>query len=111
MDKGQFLAGKTSGVERDVNIGRGTVRVRALSRPEAIAVAELAGDLAAQEQLTMRLGMVNPVLDEAELKAYYDQPGNVDEVQAIVQAVQELSLSTKEAAKSGVPGVRSKRGT
>lgn len=109
MDKGQFLCAP-AGAEKDVEISRGTVRVRALSRPEAVALAELAGDLAAQEQATIRYGLVDPQLDEAEVKEWYAQPGNQADAQTIVLAIQGLSLATKEATKSRVSGVRGKPG-
>lgn len=110
MDKGQFLAGVNAN-RQELKLDRGTVVVRALSRPEAIEVSGHAGDLPAQERLTLLYGLVEPVLTAEEVDAYYGSPGNVDEVQAIVQAVQDLSLAGKGGSKSRVPSVRGGRGT
>lgn len=104
MDKTQFL--QPAAAQEQLELARGTVTIRGLSRSEAIEVSGLAGDLPAQERLALRYGLVEPALTADEVDAYYGQPGNIDEIQQLVQAIQRLSLSGKEGAKSDVLGVR-----
>lgn len=103
MDKGQFLAVTLR--QQDVHLERGTVRVRGLSRPEAIEVSSIKDDLPAQERLSLLYGLVEPKLEAQEVDAYYAS-ADVDEVQALVTAIQDLSMAGKPGAKSRVPRVR-----
>lgn len=106
IDKDSFL--KPLLPEKDVDLpGLGTVRVRGLSRAEAVRLAEVKGDTPKLECRILSYGLVDPVLTADELFDWYDRApsGWVD---LIVNAITALSAIDEGAAKSGVPGVRSK---
>jgi hypothetical protein len=90
--------------ERDVEVpGIGTVRVRSLSRTEALSIKGKEMPAAKMERLILSLAMVDPVLTEDEVKRWQDASpaGETNDVQ---QAILELSGMTKEVAKSDLPG-------
>lgn len=85
--------------------GVGDVRVRGLSRSEALSLAKAKDDPQALEMLIVRLGLVEPALSEEECKAWFaSAPAGL--VDPIVKAVERLSGLGEGAPKSGVPGVR-----
>lgn len=108
MDKAELMTPRIR--EALVPVGDGKVRVRGLKRPEAIAVAAIKDDIGAQERLGLLYGLVDPALTEAEVAAYH-ATADAGEVQLLVSAIQDLSMAGKEGTKSGVPGVRGRRGT
>ena len=107
IDKEVFL--KASTPEETVTLpGVGDVRVRGLSRNEAVSLAAVKSDPAALEQLIIRLGLVDPTLTADDVAAWYaSAPAGLTDL--IVNAVERLSGLTGDAPKSGVSGVRGKR--
>lgn len=107
IDKDAFL--KASTPEETICLpGVGDVRVRGLTRSEAVSLSEVKSDTPALERLIVRLGLVQPALSEAEVEAWYESaPSGLTDL--IVNAVTRLSGADESAPKSGVPGVRSGR--
>ena len=104
IDKEQFL--KAAVPEDLVNVpGHGQVRVRGLTRSEVVGLQAMPKDVGALERRIIQLGMVDPVLDEGDVAAWYASApaGHTD---LIVDAVSRLSGLSEAAPKSGVPGVR-----
>ena len=87
--------------ESDVEVpGVGTVRVRGLSRAEALLVRD-AVDRAKGEQKILSLAMVDPKLTEAEVAAW--QSASVAlEIEAVTDKIMELSGMSESAAKEAV---------
>lgn len=94
--------------EREVEIpGVGTVRVRGLSRAEALACQKVGtSDVGALEQKILHLGLVDPRLTEVEVAEWY-AAAPAGEIDPVTTAIQELSGLGEGAGKSDVPGVRS----
>ena len=87
--------------EDDVEIpGVGTVRVRGLSRLEAMSVRGVE-DRAKAEQKILSLAMLDPTLTEAEV-ARWQQASDAMEIEAITDKVTELSGMSAGAAKEVV---------
>jgi hypothetical protein len=93
--------------EADVAIpGVGTVRVRALSRAEALMVrkaTDLAGDVDGPRALVLErkmvaTAMVNPVLSESEV-ARWQRASAAGELEPVTDAIQRLSGMLPTAAK------------
>lgn len=104
MDRETFLKARLP--EREVELpGVGTVRVRGLSRAEAMQVRGLRDDLAAAEQLLVVLGLVDPALSADDVAAWYAS-APAGEIDLLVGPIQELSALGEDAPKSGVPGLR-----
>lgn len=103
IDKEAFL--KATAPETSVELpGLGTVKVRGLSRSEAVSLAPLKDDTGALERRILILGLVDPALTEDELKAWYDSaPAGL--VDPIIAAIERLSGLGKGAPKSDVPRV------
>jgi hypothetical protein len=101
MDKA--LLTKPRLAEEDVEIpGVGTVRVRALSRAEAMKVTDRELPVATMEQALLSMAMVDPKLTEAEVAEWQEAaPGG--ELEPVVEVIQRLSGLAKKAPKSGVP--------
>lgn len=104
IDKETLLKGLTP--ERVVDLpGVGDVRVRGLSRSEAVSLAAVKDDTAALEQLIIRLGLVDPALSADEVAEWYAAaPAGLTDL--IINAVEDLSGLRQGAGKSGVPDVR-----
>lgn len=92
--------------EREVDLpGLGTVRVRALSRSEAVGLAVHKNDVRKLECQIIRCGLVDPVLTDAEMVGWYaEAPSGL--VDLLIAAIDSLSGMSDGAPKSGVPGVR-----
>lgn len=104
IDKEAFL--KAALPEETILLaGLGEVRVRGLSRSEALSLGAHKDDPRALEQLIVRLGLVEPALSEDEVTAWFaSAPAGL--VDPIVKAVERLSGLGEGAPKSGIPGVR-----
>lgn len=93
--------------EGDVEVpGIGTVRVRGLSRIEAIHVQAVNG-AEARERRILSLGMLDPTLTEAEA-GQWQKASTADEIEAVTTKIAELSGvlagAHGEAYKSGPGG-------
>lgn len=89
--------------EEDIALpGVGTVRVRALSRSEALLVSDREMSTAKMEQLLLSMAMVDPEMSEADVLAWQDAAG-AGELEPVTQVIQRLSGLRKNAAKSGLP--------
>lgn len=102
MDKSTLLApraGTASGMpEDDVEIpGKGTVRVRGLSRVEALLAVKI-DDLQTRERKTLTFGMVDPALDEREAGEWM-KVSPYSEIEPVVTRILELSGLVPESAK------------
>jgi hypothetical protein len=105
MDKDAFL--KVRLPERSVEIpGVGTVRVRGLTRAEAVEAKRAGDDVAALEQKIIFFGLVDPPLSESEVESWYSS-APAGEVDLIVNTIVDISALEEGAPKSGVPEVRS----
>jgi hypothetical protein len=100
MDKS--LLTKPRLAEEDVELpGVGTVRVRALSRAEALTVSDTEMPVATMEQRLLSMAMVDPVMTEADVAAW-QEAASAGELEPITQVIQRLSGLTKESPKSSV---------
>lgn len=87
--------------EEDVEVpGVGTVRIRALNRAEAMHVQEAKG-LAAAERRIVALGMVDPVLTEAEVGRWGDASA-AGELELVSRRIAALSGMLQGSAKEAV---------
>lgn len=86
--------------EADVDVeGLGTIRVRGLSRAEALQVQKLQGSgVAALERAMLALAMVDPKLSEGEVRQWQDA-APAGELEPVTDMVQELSGMAEGAAK------------
>lgn len=86
-----------------VDVGDGVVRVRALTRAEAVRVRASGDGPAEQEPMILLLGVVEPKLTEADVKAWMDNAPAGD-IQPVIVRIADLSgmaeTSGKEATKS-----------
>ncbi|XTZ16416.1 hypothetical protein ACQSSU_03160 [Micromonospora echinospora] len=107
VDKAALLARRLP--EDDVEIeGVGTVRVRALSRAEAMKVQRLAAKERDAHQIA--LGMMDPPMSVDDVKAWA-AASPAGEMERVSRRIAELSGVISEGAqKSGVPGVRDESG-
>lgn len=108
MDKAKLTAprpGTASGFpEDDVDVpGLGTVRVRALSRVEAMIVEGVKGT-EAKERKMISLGLIDPDdMTEHEVGEWM-RVGSAGELDPVSRRIGELSGMLAESPKSGVPG-------
>lgn len=92
--------------EEDIELpGVGTIRVRALSRAEALQVTDKKMPVELMEQKLLSMAMVDPVMSEQDVRAWQEAAG-AGELEPVTEVIQRLSGLRKEAAKSGVQGVR-----
>jgi hypothetical protein len=82
--------------------GVGTVRVRGLSRGEVFMTQQAKG-VEAMERKILALGMLDPALTEAEVKAWQEN-SPAGEIEPVSEKIRELSGLVTGADKSGVPG-------
>ena len=107
LDKAALLASRNIGTE-DVEVGAlGTVKVRGLSRAEALSL-QGAGpvDVAAMERTLVSLAMVEPKLTEDEVAAWQDV-APAGELEPITDAIQRLSGLAVKAVKAEMQRFRS----
>ena len=100
MDKATLLARRLP--EDDVDVpGVGTVRVRGLSRAEALAANDLDGD--ERETYWLSCGIVDPALTDEEIRQWRGA-ATYQEIELVADRIAELSgmreTSAKEATKS-----------
>ena len=85
--------------EDDVEIdGVGTVRVRGLSREEALRVSKFAGDVVAIERYIVSTALLDPVLTEDEV-AMWQKASPGGELEPITDKISQLSGMNEGAAK------------
>lgn len=103
VDKKALMAPRLP--EDDVEIpGVGTVRVRALSRAEAMSVQRLAKR--DQDAHTIALGMMDPPMSVDDVRQWA-AASPAAEMEAVARRIAELSgILTEGAQKSGLPAVR-----
>lgn len=102
IDKEAFLKAPTP-EETILLPGVGEIRVRGLTRSEAVSLQRVKDDPAALEQLIVRLGLVEPSLTADEVKGWYETaPAGLTDI--IVAVVERLSGLSEGAPKSDVPG-------
>jgi hypothetical protein len=95
--------------EADIDIpGVGTVRVRGLSRVEAMHV-QAANGVEATERRILALGMVDPELTEAEV-GQWQKASIASELEPVAQKIAELSGILPESAKETYKSVRDESG-
>ena len=92
--------------QEDIEIpGVGTIRVRGLSRHEAVVMQAIKGSQE-QERIMLRFGMVDPQIDEADAKAW-QSASPAGELEPVTQLISRLSgmgpQADKESYKS-LPG-------
>lgn len=87
--------------QKDVELADGTVRVRALSRSEAIKVADLQKDVDAAEVYILACALVDPELSEDEVRGWRAAAPS-GEVDVVADAVLSLSGLTQEAAEAAI---------
>src|SRR5688572_30491197 len=97
IDKATLLKARLAEQEVDIP-GVGTVRVRALSRAEALEVQGLGGDVAAIERKILALGMVDPPLTDAEVGEWY-AAAPAGELEPVCQAIVAMSGLSEGAPK------------
>lgn len=103
--------------EAEVDIpGRGTVRVRGLTRVEVLSVRKATDDehldgprILTLERKMLALALVDPKLSEAEV-GRWQSVAAAGELDPVSTKVQELSGLLEGAPKSGVPAVGSEPG-
>jgi hypothetical protein len=110
MDKAVLLKGYLPEDTVTLPSGQGDVRVRGLSRNEAVAMAKLVGDSGhltpEAEAFACSHGMLDPVMTEDDVRAWRDVAVAAD-VQAVVERISELSNMDANAGKG--PTSRSRR--
>jgi predicted transcriptional regulator len=104
MDKA--LLKKARLAEEDVDLpGVGVIRVRALSRAEALRVTDTEMPVTRMEQLLLSMAMVDPEMSEQDV-AEWQSAASAGELEPVTEVIKRLSGLAEKAAKSGVPGVR-----
>lgn len=93
--------------EEEVEIpGVGTVRVRALTRGEALQVQGVESDVAELERKLIAWAMVEPKLTENEVKTWQDS-SPAGELQTITEAIVRLSGMEQHAQREAMKKFRS----
>jgi hypothetical protein len=102
LTREQLLAGPRARQDT-VDVDGGTVTVRGLTRAEAVQVAACDDGSPEQEQTVLRLGLVDPQLDETDVKAWYGVAlaGDIQTVCLAIQAMSGMDPGApKEVTKS-----------
>lgn len=84
----------------DVEISRGVVTVRGLSRYEIMLCARPELENLAKEQKQLNLAMLNPEMSEDDVARWQKVPGAFRDIQTVVEAVNRLSAVGKDAQKA-----------
>ena len=84
--------------------GVGELRVRGLSRAEALRV-QTAKDEEHAERLILRFGVVEPELDDADIKTWQESSG-AGEIENVTQRISELSGLGQGAEKEAMQNFR-----
>lgn len=98
MDKAKLLASRLPTEDVDVP-GVGKVRIRALSRAEALAGISGDGTPGSFERALLAVALVDPELTPDEV-GQWQKASHPDEIEAVVRRVNALSGIGKEAAKA-----------
>lgn len=107
MDKAKLFARRLD--EEDVEIpGVGTVRVRALTRDEALKVNGVELEQAELERRLLAWALVDPVLTEDEV-AKWQAASNAGEIEHVTRVITRLSGMEAKADKAAYKSVRGKR--
>lgn len=111
MDKAVLLKGYLPEADVELPSGAGTVRVRGLSRIEAIRMNKaIEKDTEAQESedLAIAIGMIDPRMTEAEVR---DWRGNTvaADIQAVAVKISQLSNMDEKAGKDAGSSSRKTR--
>jgi hypothetical protein len=86
--------------EREITLeGVGELRVRALSRAEAMRLKEFSDKAVEGETLVLKLGVVDPVLSDDDVRAWRDV-APADEIETVLGAILDLSGLTPDEARS-----------
>lgn len=101
MDKELLFRSRLPEEDFDLE-GVGTIRIRGLSRAEALRLQN-AGSIATQEAQMLSWGVVDPVLTVAEVNRWLDA-SPAGELEALSLRIGELSGMSQGADKSGLPG-------
>jgi hypothetical protein len=92
--------------ERTLDIdGVGTIRVRALSRAEALEVRACGEDLAGMEQKILTFGLVDPALSPDDVANWY-RAAPAGEIEPITNAIVAMSGLADDAAKEAYKSFR-----
>lgn len=104
MDKATLLKSRLP--ERDVEIeGVGTIRIRSLSRAEALEVRGVEMSIEALERKVLSLACIDPVLTEDEV-AEWQNASAANELEAVMNAIIELSGMAKSSPKEAMKSFR-----
>jgi hypothetical protein len=106
MDKATLLKGFLPEADVELPSGQGTVRVRGLSRNEAVSLQKHGEDAEALEVTACALGMLDPQLTEDDVRAWR-QVAVAADVQAVAGRISELSNLDPDGGKG--PTARSRR--
>jgi hypothetical protein len=107
VDKAALFASRLN--EEDVEVsGLGTVRVRGLSRAEAMLLQRV-DDTAARERKMLALAMVDPPLTEAEV-GQWQKAAPASELEPVTDAVGRLSGRLDSSPKDVVTTFRDEPG-
>lgn len=98
------LLGQAFGVEEVPLPGGGLVKVRPLSRKEALSIQGVELDVDVMEQRLVAAALLEPKLTEAQV-AKWQEVSAAGQIQAVVEAITRISGMEADAGKSGVPGV------
>lgn len=97
LDKNTLLGAALE--QEDVKLSIGIIRVRALSRGEVFR-AQQAEDAAATEIRLLAAGLVEPAMEEADVKGWYET-GAFGDIRTVLEVLFRLSGLEPGASKSG----------
>lgn len=105
IDKSALTA-KRDNPTKDVDLpGVGTVRVRGLTRAEALRIQGRPMDVDEQERKLLALAMVDPAMTEDDVRAW-QKVAPAAELEPIGQAIRELSGMGNTVVKDGIQQFR-----
>jgi hypothetical protein len=109
MDKADLFVDNAE--REDVEISRGVVTVRTLSRAEILLCTKLSDQGAlAMERRQLSLAMVDPDMSEADVERWQAVPGSFQDIQKVVEAVNRMSGIGKAAQKEAYKSLPSESG-
>lgn len=103
MDKAALLKPRGVWPEAEVDIEGGTVKVRALTRAEAIELRSMSDKPALFDRKTLAYGMADPKLTEKEA-GQWQENSLPSEIECVTLKIWELSGVFEGAEKTGVSG-------
>lgn len=98
MDKSKLLSKRMRTVEVPIGEDGDTVTVQALSREQALHVANKNMPADQAERYVISRALIEPKLTEAEVKVWQEN-SEAGEIQTVFEAVIRLSGMTKDAGK------------